>query len=71
MVKYISFALNSFSFCFILVPLLLAGSLIEKVYVQEPQLVEIFGEEYDSYRKEVPLFLPWGLLRGRRGEAKS
>jgi len=55
----VGFALNSFSFCFILVPLLLVGSLVEKVVVQEPQLIEIFGEDYEQYRKEVPLFLPW------------
>ena len=58
----VGFALNSVSFCFILVPLLLTGSLIEKVVRQEPQLVEVFGEEYEQYRKEVPLFIPWKLL---------
>ncbi len=58
----VGFALNSVSFCFILVPLLLAGSLIEKVVRQEPQLIEVFGEEYEQYRKEVPLFIPWKLL---------
>jgi len=58
----IGFVLNSVSFCFILVPLLLAGSLIEKVVRQEPQLIEVFGEEYEVYRKEVPLFIPWKLL---------
>jgi len=51
--------LNSFSFCFIIVPLLLTVSLVEKVVRQEPQLVEIFGEEYLAYRREVPLFIPW------------
>ncbi len=58
----VGFALNSLSFCFVLVPLLLAGSLLEKVVRQEPQLVEIFGDEYESYRREVPLFVPWKLL---------
>ena len=58
----VGFALNSVSFCFILVPLLLAGSLIEKVVRQEPQLVDVFGEEYERYRREVPLFIPWKLL---------
>ena len=52
-------ALNSFSFCFILTPILLCGSLMEKVIRQEPQLVELFGEEYLAYRKKVPLFIPW------------
>jgi len=55
----VGFALNSMAFCFILTPLLLTGSLIEKVWRQEPQLVEIFGDEYLQYQKEVPLFIPW------------
>ena len=58
----VGFALNSFSFCFVLVPLLLAGSLVEKVVRQEPVLVEIFGDEYVQYQKEVPLFIPWKLF---------
>lgn len=63
----VGFALNSLSFCFILVPALLVGSLVEKVWRQEPQLVAIFGEDYERYRREVPLFLPWKLfLPGRK-----
>ena len=62
----VGFALNSVSFCFILVPLLLAGSLVEKVWRQEPQLIEIFGEDYERYRREVPLFIPWKLLLPRK-----
>lgn len=61
-VMAVGFALNSLSFVCILVPLLLTGSLIEKVWLQEPQLLEIFGEEYEVYRKQVPLFFPWTLL---------
>ncbi len=57
--------LNSFSFCFILIPGLLVGSLVEKVWRQEPQLVEVFGDEYERYRNEVPLFIPWKLFLGR------
>lgn len=62
----VGFALNSFSFCFILVPALLAGSLFEKVWRQEPQLVEVFGEEYLRYQREVPLFFPWKLFLPKR-----
>lgn len=62
----VGFALDSFAFCFVLVPLLLAGSLIEKVWRQEPQLVEIFGDEYLRYKDEVPLFVPWKLFGFRR-----
>ena len=58
----VGFALNSVAFCCILVPALLAGSLIEKVWRQEPQLIEIFGEDYVRYRDRVPLFLPWGII---------
>lgn len=67
----VGLALNSVSFCFVLVPLLLTGSLIEKVWRQEPQLVEIFGADYEQYRREVPLFIPWKiLLPTRRGSAR-
>ena len=59
----VGLALNSISFCFILAPLLLMGSLIEKVVRQEPQLIEIFGDEYKIYQQEVPLFIPWKLLK--------
>ncbi len=58
----VGFLLNSFSFCFILVPALLTISLIEKVWRQEPQLIEVFGDDYARYREIVPLFLPWGLI---------
>ena len=58
----VGFALNSFSVCCILIPIILCLSLIEKVVRQEPQLVEIFGEDYERYRAEVPLFIPWKLF---------
>ncbi len=58
----VGFALNSFSFCFVLVPALLALSLVEKVVRQEPQLIEIFGDDYRQYCKDVPLFVPWKLI---------
>ncbi len=54
----VGFALNSVSFCFILIPAILAVSLTEKVVRQEPQLVDMFGDQYEVYRKNVPLFLP-------------
>lgn len=58
----VGFVLNSPTFCFVLVPLLLTGSLVEKVWRQEPQLVAIFGEDYERYRREVPLFFPWKIF---------
>ena len=62
----VGFALNSFAFCCILAPLLLIGSLVEKVWRQEPQLVEMFGEQYIQYQKEVPLFIPWKIFHSRK-----
>jgi protein-S-isoprenylcysteine O-methyltransferase Ste14 len=58
----VGFVLNSPTFCFVLVPALLAGSLVEKVVRQEPQLIAIFGADYEAYRREVPLFVPWKLF---------
>jgi protein-S-isoprenylcysteine O-methyltransferase Ste14 len=62
----VGFALNSMSFCLILTPLLLTGSLIEKVWRQEPQLIEIFGDEYIEYQRNVPLFIPWTYFIKRK-----
>ena len=59
----VGIALNSPSFCFVLTPLLLTGSLIEKVWRQEPQLIEMFGEDYLQYRNSVPLFIPWKIFK--------
>lgn len=58
----VGLALNSFTFCFVLVPLLLTVSLLEKVYKQEPQNIAIFGPDYAAWRSQVPLFVPWGLI---------
>tara|TARA_B110000037_G_scaffold65390_1_gene79757 strand:+ start:325 stop:951 length:627 start_codon:yes stop_codon:yes gene_type:complete len=65
-VQSVGIALNSISFCFVLVPLLLAFSLVEKVIRQEPQLIEVFGDDYLRYRNAVPLFIPWGLFFKKR-----
>jgi protein-S-isoprenylcysteine O-methyltransferase Ste14 len=55
----VGLALDSFSFCCILSPLLLAGSLVEKLWRQEPKNEAVFGEAYRRYRDEVPFFIPW------------
>ena len=71
-VEAVGIAINSISFCLILIPILLAISLVEKVVRQEPQLVDIFGEDYERYRKQVPLVVPWGLLfKSRRYQEKG
>ena len=67
----VGFALNSMAFCFVLTPLLLTGSLIEKVWRQEPQLVEIFGDDYLEYQQNVPLFIPWTFFVKRNKDSKS
>jgi len=58
----VGIAMNSATFVFGLVPLLVAGSLLEKVVRQEPQLVDFFGPDYEAYRQQVPLFVPWGIV---------
>ena len=58
----VGIAMNSTTFVFGLVPLLVMGSLIEKVVRQEPQLIEVFGPDYEEYRRQVPLFFPWGIF---------
>lgn len=58
----VGFAVNSPSFVYVLAPLILALSLIEKVVRQEPQLIEVFGDDYLAYRERVPLFLPFPRL---------
>lgn len=62
----VGLAMNSLSFCCILVPLLLAGSLVEKIWRQEPQNEAVFGDAWVRYRQEVPFFIPWKLLVPRR-----
>jgi protein-S-isoprenylcysteine O-methyltransferase Ste14 len=55
-------ALNSFTFTFLLCPLLLMGSLAEKLWRQEPQNHAVFGDEWLRYRERVPFFIPWRLI---------
>jgi len=58
----VGLALNSFTFTVILVPLLLAGSLFEKQWRQEPQNEAIFGDAYVRYSQKVPFFFPWRVF---------
>ncbi|MFH1468679.1 MAG: isoprenylcysteine carboxylmethyltransferase family protein [Pseudomonadota bacterium] len=59
-------ALNCWTFTFALCPLLLAGSLIEKQWRQEPQNEAVFGEAWVAYRRRVPFFIPWRVFLPRR-----
>lgn len=67
----VGLALDSLTFTVILVPLLLAGSLVEKVWRQEPQNIAVFGDAFLRYREEVPLFVPWKVLVPRRRRPAS
>ena len=55
-------ALNSWTFSFVLCPLLLLGSLVEKRWRQEPQNHAVFGDDWLRYRERVPFFIPWRIL---------
>jgi len=55
-------ALDSWSFTFLLCPLLLTGSLAEKLWRQEPQNHAVFGEDWLRYRERVPFFIPWRIF---------
>ena len=60
---------QSVTFTFILVPLLLLGSLILNARVQEKIAIDRLGDEYVKYRKEVPMIIPRfskivGMLKG-------
>jgi len=65
----VGFALDSPSFCFLLMPVALGISLVEKVVRQEPKLVAVFGKDYEAYRSHVPLFIP-RLTPWRRATAE-
>jgi protein-S-isoprenylcysteine O-methyltransferase Ste14 len=58
----LGFMLNSASFTFVLCPLLLAGSLVEKLWRQEPQNHAVFGDAWLRYRERVPFFIPWRIF---------
>lgn len=59
-------ALDSWTFTFLLCPLLLAGSLIEKLWRQEPQNHAVFGDDWLRYRERVPFFIPWRIVVPQR-----
>ncbi len=57
-------------FVFVILPLLLTGSLLEKWLFMERRELKTWGPEYERYQREVPFFLPRpaGLLRLLRGD---
>jgi protein-S-isoprenylcysteine O-methyltransferase Ste14 len=43
------------------------GAHLAVIFVEEPELHERFGEEYDAYCRRVPRWFPWRLAgRGRK-----
>ncbi len=55
-------ALDSWTSTLILCPLLLTGSLVEKLWRQEPQNHAVFGDAWLHYRERVPFFIPWRIF---------
>jgi len=64
----IGILVNSISFTFIFTPLFIVLMFAELKAVEEPELERRFGEEYISYKKEVPMFIPRlsGKIKERR-----
>jgi protein-S-isoprenylcysteine O-methyltransferase Ste14 len=54
----LGFLFQSFFFTFIIVPVLLAGSLIDKKFREEKQLEKVWGKEYIEYKNSVPMIIP-------------
>jgi protein-S-isoprenylcysteine O-methyltransferase Ste14 len=48
-----------------IVALFLAVMLAEVRLIEEPRLRRDFGEEYEEYRRRVPMFVPWPQRRRR------
>jgi protein-S-isoprenylcysteine O-methyltransferase Ste14 len=53
---------DSFSLVFFFTPLYILFNVWELKAIEEPELVQRFGDEYIEYRKRTPMFVP-GLLR--------
>ena len=63
--RYVEFALAIFAFCLVinylalyLVCALWVAAIYFIVLLEERELVERFGEEYEAYRRRVPRFIP-------------
>lgn len=50
--------LNSVSFLFILLPLLIFFAIWEIRVIEEPELEKRLGERYIEYKKNTPMFIP-------------
>lgn len=60
----LGFLMRSPAFLLIFIPLLLAYSVTTNLLIQERFCRRNFGEEYERYRREVPMFVPrWRRIR--------
>ena len=51
-------AFDSPSLVFFFTPLFIAANVWELKRIEEPELVKRFGEEYTTYRRQTPMFVP-------------
>ena len=63
--RYVELALSIFAFCLVanyLTPYLVCALWVAAIYfivlLEERELLERFGEEYETYRHQVPRFIP-------------
>ncbi len=66
----VGLAVQTPGFLLLVCPLLVAGSIFEKAWRQEPVLHQLWPEEYAEYCRVVPRFFPrpssvWKVLTGR------
>lgn len=54
----LGFLMRSPFFLFVIVPLLITGSLVEKRFFMERREQKYWGETYDRYLEQVPFFIP-------------
>jgi len=54
----LGFLFQSFTFTFIIIPILFVGSIIDKMFREERQLTKKWGKEYIEYKKSTPMIIP-------------
>ena len=68
----LGFLMRSPAFLVVFIPLLLLYSYITNRRIQERVCLQNFGEEYEQYRREVPMFIPrWRRVKRFLVERKS
>lgn len=54
----VGFIMQTPSFMIFVLPLMLAGSLLEKKFFMEKRELQYWGERYQRYQQQVPFFIP-------------